>query len=112
MEKINLLSYGNKYSKIFYKKQKLSFTFLINIFSNLLAFIFLIIGRHLYIKSLLGCDGGEFKCIIKNKLDYILDDIYYCTHSAIYFLIFLFILHLKLCSFYQIIIFILNLYFE
>ena len=110
MEKLNLLSYGNKYSKIFYKKRKLSFTFLINIFSNILAFIFLLIGRHLYIKSLLGCDGGEFKCIIKNKLDYILDDIYYCTHSAIYFLLFLFILQFKLCSFYQLFIFILIIF--
>ena len=40
-------------------------------------------------------------------MKYILDDIYYCTRSVIYFLCFLFIFHLKLCSFYQLFIFIL-----
>ena len=69
--------------------------------------MFLIIARNLYIKSLTGCDGEEFKCVINNNLKYILDDIYYCTHSVLYFLYFLFIFHLKLCSFYQIFIFLL-----
>ena len=69
---------------------------------QLLFFFFL---EEIYI--LLGCDGNEFNCIIRSKLDYILNDIYYCTNSALYFLIFLFILQLKLCSFYQLFIFIL-----
>ena len=77
------------------------------LFTNILAFIFLIIGRLLYVKSLKGCDGNEFKCIINNNLKYILDDIYYCTHSALYFLFFLFFVHLKLCSKWQLLIFIL-----
>ena len=101
-----------KYSKIFFRLKKQAFvnSYLLKIVLNILAFTFLLYGRNLYIKSLIGCDGDEFKCIIRNKLDYILDDIYYCTHSALYFLIFLLILHLKLCSFYQLFIFILKLY--
>ena len=70
-----------------------------------MAFAFLIIGRNFYIKSLKGCDGDEFKCVINSSMKYILDDIYYCTHSVLYFLFFLFIFHLKLCSFYQLFIF-------
>ena len=40
-------------------------------------------------------------------MKYILDDIYYCTHSALYFLCFLFLYQLKLCYRWQIFIFIL-----
>ena len=98
-----------KLAKNYFLKEKRPFTFsyLFYIVSNFLAFIFLLLGRNFYIKSLLGCDGDEFKCIIRHKLDYIFDDIYYCILSAFYFLIFLFILQLKLCSFYQLFIFIL-----
>ena len=78
---------------------------MLKLFFNALAFIFLLIARNFYIKSLLGCDGNEFKCIINSSMKYILDDIYYCTHSVLYFLLFLFIFHLKLCSFYQLFIF-------
>jgi len=106
------LFYENKYSRIFYKLKIIAFSksFVFNIISNFIALSFLLFARDLYIKSLLGCDGDEFKCIISNKLDYILNDIYYCTHSAIYFLIFLFIIQLKLCSSYQLIIFILIIF--
>ena len=106
------LFYENKYSRIFYKLKIIAFSksFVFNIISNFIALSFLLFARNLYIKSLLGCDGDEFKCIISNKLDYILNDIYYCTHSAIYFLIFLFIIQLKLCSSYQLIIFILIIF--
>ena len=77
------------------------------LFTNIIAFIFLIIGRNFYIKSLKGCNGDEFRCIINNNLQYILDDIYYCTHSSFYFLGFLLLYHLKFCYKWQIIIFIL-----
>ena len=97
-----LLSKSKNYQKLCLLK-KCS----IKIIFNILAFVFLIIARNLYIKSLLGCDGNEFKCIINSSMKYILDDIYYCTHSVLYFLYFLFIFHLKLCSFYQIFIFLL-----
>ena len=85
----------------------LEISYLFKILLNILAFFFLLIGRNLYIKSLLGCDGEEFKCVINNNMKYILDDIYYCTHSVLYFLFFLLIFHLKLCSFFQIFIFLL-----
>ena len=106
-----LINFNNKneHSNTFLKTKKLSW-FRKNstkIGFNILAFVFLIIARNLYIKSLLGCDGEEFKCIINSNLNYILDDIYYCTHSVLYFLYFLFLFHLKLCSFYQIFIFLL-----
>ena len=72
--------------------------------------MFLLAARKFYIKSLKGCDGDEFKCVINSSMKYILDDIYYCTHSVLYFLFFLFIFHLKLCSFYQLFIFVLILF--
>jgi hypothetical protein len=70
----------------------------------------LIIAKHLYIKSLKGCKGDEFICVINNNLTYILDDIYYCTLSALYFLGFLFFFHFQLCSSLQIIIFLLIIF--
>ena len=106
-----LINFNNKNenSNTFLKTKKLYWLreYSTKIVFNILAFVFLIIARNLYIKSLLGCDGEEFKCIINSNLNYILDDIYYCTHSVLYFLYFLFLFHLKLCSFYQIFIFLL-----
>ena len=80
------------------------------LFTNIIAFIFLIIAKHLYIKSLKGCKGDEFICVINNNLTYILDDIYYCTLSALYFLGFLFFFHFQFCSSLQIIIFLLIIF--
>jgi len=98
----------NGYSTLFFKsKNYLKLSLLFKVVFNILAFVFLIIARNLYIKSLLGCNGDEFKCVINSDMKYILDDIYYCTHSVLYFLYFLFIFHLKLCSFYQLFIFLL-----
>ena len=81
----------NEYSSLLLKTKKLYWLreYSTKIVFNILAFVFLIIARNLYIKSLLGCDGEEFKCIINSNLNYILDDIYYCTHSVLYFLYFL-----------------------
>ena len=91
------------------KKKKKNFANLniSRIIFNITSLIFLFIGRNFYIKSLIGCDGEEFKCILNSNMKYILDDIYYCTHSAFYFLCFLLIFHLKLCSFYLLFFFIL-----
>ena len=77
-----------------------------NIF-NILSFIFLFVARYFYIKSLIGCNGEEYECIIKSGIKYILDDIFYLILSVFFFLCFLFLFHLKLCSFYQLFIFIL-----
>ena len=54
-----LLSKSKNYQKLCLLK-KCS----IKIIFNILAFVFLIIARNLYIKSLLGCDGEEFKCVL------------------------------------------------
>ena len=89
------------------KKDNFFYPCVSKILFNILSLVFLFVGRNLYIKSLLGCNGEEFKCIINSNMKYILDDIYYCTHSVIYFLCFLFLFHLKLCSFYQIFVFLL-----
>lgn len=85
----------------------LTFKNIVYIFINVVAFFFLIIAKKLYIKSLKGCNGNEFTCIINSNLQYILDDIYYCTHSVLFFLGFLFLYQLKLCYKWQILIFIL-----
>ena len=89
------------------KKDNFFYPCVSKILFNILSLVFLFVGRNLYIKSLKGCDGDEFKCILNTDMKYILDDIYYCTHSVIYFLCFLFLFHLKLCSFYQIFVFLL-----
>ena len=93
-----------------FKKRKYTHKNILLLFTNILAFIFLIVARHLYIKSLKGCKGDEFICVINNSLNYILDDIYYCTHSVLYFLGFLLLFHLKLCSKWQILLFILIIF--
>ena len=85
-------------------------SFLFKIFkyaTNFISLFFLFIARKLYIKSLLGCKGDESICVLNSNLKYILDDIYYCTSSILYFLAFLFFLQAQLCSKYQIIIFVL-----
>ena len=73
--------------------------------TNIIGFYLLYIARKYYIKSLLGCDGDEGKCIVKINIKFILDDIHYCTQSIIYFLIFLFFVQAGICSKYQLIIF-------
>lgn len=81
-----------------------------NYISNIIALIILFNARKLYIKSLLGCNGDESVCVLNSNLKYILDDIYHCTHSIIYFLIFLFLLQIQFCSRYLLIIFVLIIF--
>jgi hypothetical protein len=64
---------------------------------NFIGLVLLFIGRYLYVKSLNGCYGDEYMCVnfgIKN----IVEDIYYCIAASFIFIIFLFLLHLKLYS--------------
>ena len=94
------------------KNVKIKFLF-ISIFkylTNIIGFYLLYIARKYYIKSLLGCDGDEGKCIVKINIKFILDDIHYCTQSIIYFLIFLFFVQAGICSKYQLIIFLLIIF--
>ena len=95
---------------IYFSKNKNKRPSLSKVTFNILALVFLLVARHLYIKSLLGCDGDEFKCVLKRGITYIVKDMYYCINSALFFLLFLFIFHLKFCSFYWIIFFILIIF--
>ena len=79
------------------------------IIRELTGIILLLYGRQYYIKSLKGCDGDEFKCIVI-KIRFIFDDIRYCFKSILYFLLFLVFIHLKIYSKYQIIIFIIIIF--
>ena len=79
------------------------------IIRELTGIILLLYGRQYYIKSLKGCDGDEFKCIVI-KIHFIFDDIRYCFKSILYFILFLVFIHLKIYSKYQIIIFIIIIF--
>ena len=79
------------------------------IIRELTGIILLLCGRKYYIKSLKGCDGDEFKCIVI-KIRFIFDDIRYCFKSILYFILFLAFIHLKIYSKYQIIIFIIIIF--
>ena len=79
------------------------------IIRELTGIILLLCGRKYYIKSLEGCDGDEFKCIVI-KIRFIFDDIRYCFKSILYFILFLVFIHLKIYSKYQIIIFIIIIF--
>ena len=89
--------------KTFNYKKKITIVY--TTLSNIIGFIILCIATFLYLKSLKGCNGNEFSCI-NYSLKYIYDDIYYCMHSALYFLIFLFLIQIKICSIYQLLFFI------
>ena len=86
--------------------QKKGIFFIIREFTGI---ILLFCGRKYYIKSLKGCDGNEYKCIII-QISFIFDDIKYCFKSILYFILFFIIFHLKICSKYQIIIFIIIIF--
>jgi hypothetical protein len=69
---------------------------------NCIAISFLLIGRKLYIKSLKGCSKTEFECLHNLKL--IKDGINNCLNSTVYFIFALFLIHMKICSFFILII--------
>ena len=71
---------------------------------NFIGIFLLFIGRYLYVKSLKGCYGDEYTCV-NFGIDKIINDIYYCIKSSLVFIIFLFLLHLKVYSSKYIIIF-------
>lgn len=69
-----------------------------------ISVLYLIIGRFFYIKSLKGCSKSEFTCL--HDLNLIKDGISNCINSSFYFILVLFLIHMKICSSYIIIIFI------
>ena len=77
----------------------------LKVIANVIAILYLLYGRILYIKSLKGCDQSEFACL--NDLKLIKDGIKNCLNSIVYFLFVLFLIHMKICSFYILIIIIL-----
>jgi len=78
-------------------------------FINCISILYLIFGRFLYIRSLKGCNKSEFVCL--NDLQLIKDGISDCLNSIVYFTFVLFLIQLKICSFYILIIQII-IYFE
>ena len=90
-----------KKSKKFNKNIKKKFKkFIIDI----IAILYLIIGRFLYIRSLKGCSKSEFECL--HDLNLIKEGIDNCITSTFYFIITLFLINMKICSVYILIIFI------
>lgn len=69
---------------------------------NFISILYLIFGRFLYIRSLKGCSKSEFDCL--NDLKLIKDGINNCLNSIVYFIFVLFLIQLKICSFYILII--------
>lgn len=69
---------------------------------NCIVIFFLLIGRKLYIRSLKGCSKTEFECLHNLKL--IKDGINNCLNSTVYFIFALFLIHMKICSFFILII--------
>lgn len=69
---------------------------------NCIVIFFLLIGRKLYIRSLKGCSKTEFECLHNLKL--IKDGINNCLNSIVYFILALFLIHMKFCSFFILII--------
>ena len=65
---------------------------------NCIVIFFLLIGRKLYIRSLKGCSKTEFECLHNLKL--IKDGINNCLNSTVYFIFALFLIHMKICSFF------------
>ena len=91
-------------NKFYFCKRNIFF-----IVSEIISLILLFYGRAFYIKSLFGCDGNEFECVVIN-IKYIFEDIKYCLKSILYFWIFLIFVQLKLCSKYILIIFFLIIF--
>ena len=77
--KLNNLNNNKNHNNYFRFKKK---------YNNIFIILLLYIGRYLYIKSLKGCNGDESKCT--NNITYIIDDLYKCIFSSIFFLISLF----------------------
>ena len=69
---------------------------------NFISILYLIFGRFLYMRSLKGCSKSEFECL--NDLQLIKDGINNCLNSIVYFIFVLFLIQLKICSSYILII--------
>lgn len=86
-----------KSSNNFKKKSIFNIIFKKFIF-NCIVILYLIIGRILYIRSLKGCSKSEFECL--HNLELIKNGINNCLNSTVYFIIVLFLIHMKICSFF------------
>ena len=75
---------------------------ILKLFLEIIAFIYILLGRYLYIKSLKGCNKSEYDCLF--KIQYIIDDINDCVHSSLYFIFVLFLIQMKFCSKYYLIL--------
>ena len=96
-EKYYKVKINNNINKI--KKENKRF---LKYFNEIIILIIIYIGRYLYIKSLIGCNGDEFSCL--HNIKYIYDGINYCIKSSLLFLIVLFLIQLKIINYYSIII--------
>ena len=92
-----------------YKKKSIFNIIFKKFIFNCIAILYLIIGRILYIRSLKGCSKSEFECL--HNLELIKDGINNCLNSTVYFIIVLFLIHMKICSFF-ILIFLIIIYIE
>lgn len=75
---------------------------IIKLFLEIISLPYLLIGRHLYIISLKGCNKSEYDCLF--DIQYIIDDINNCVQSTFYFIFVLFLIQMNLCSKYYLII--------
>jgi hypothetical protein len=75
---------------------------IIKLFFEIIALPYLLIGRHLYIISLKGCNKSEYDCLF--DIQYIIDDINNCVQSTFYFIFVLFLIQMNLCSKYYLIV--------
>ena len=83
---------------IFSSENKYNLKFII----NCISILYLMYGRILYIKPLKGCSNSEFDCL--NYLQLIKDSIKNCLNSIVYFIFALFLMQLKICFSYILII--------
>lgn len=88
--------------KKFYKNLLKNKYLIIQRIIDISIIIMIFIGRYLYIKSLKGCKGNEYRCSINIK--YIYDGINYCIISSFCFLWSLIIIQFKISSFYLLLI--------
>lgn len=80
------------------KSKKYLFLFLREIITLILIFL----GRHLYIKSLKGCDGDEFSCL--HNIKFIYDGMNRCIKSSLLFILTLFLIQIQFSKNYNLII--------
>ena len=69
---------------------------------EIVAFCYILVGRFLYILSLKGCSKSEFDCL--NDLSLVKRGINNCVSSTFYFIFVLFLIQMRLCLIYYLIL--------